>query len=89
MMRFFLYGSAWVCVLVASIFAGFAMTGPWYGHVAKVLLIFGLLLGVAANMLVRRTTRKCTHCGERTDRSLMACQNCGMSPSGWAQLQRH
>lgn len=89
MIRLFLYGSAWVCILVASMFAGFAITGPSYGHLAKVLLIFGLLLGVAANILVRRTTRKCRHCGERTDQSLTICQSCGTSGSGWAQLQRH
>ncbi|GAB3760497.1 hypothetical protein GCM10028796_09220 [Ramlibacter monticola] len=88
-MRFVLYGLAWVCILVAAVFAGFAITGPWYGHLAKVMLVVGLLFGVAGNIVVRKTTRKCTHCGERTDRFLAVCQNCGTSLSGWAQLQRH
>jgi hypothetical protein len=87
-MRLVLYGLAWTCILLASMCAGFAPVGPWYGRLAAILLVSGVLFGIAANILVRKTTRKCRHCGERTHRSLTFCQLCGTTFSGWAPLPR-
>ena len=85
-MRTALYGLACACILVGCVCVGFAPLGFWYGRAAAMLLVSGLLLGIAATILGRKATRKCSHCGERTAQSLAFCRYCGRSRSGWAPL---